>query len=99
MISSRSFHEKSRSKSGGDDLEGLRNLSKYRSSSIGSTSVICKQYATIEFAPLPQPTKKNPRLCEYRMISQVIRKYAVKSIWSMMASSFSTLVRAMLLCE
>ena len=43
MTLSRSRHEKSRSKSGGLLRIGLRKRSKYKSSSMGSTSVIFKQ--------------------------------------------------------
>ena len=47
--------QKSISKSGIDNLSGLRNLSKRRPCSIGSNEVIPRQKATKEPAPEPLP--------------------------------------------
>ena len=47
--------QKSISKSGIEILSGFKNLSKIKSNSIGSKSVISKLYATSEPAPEPLP--------------------------------------------
>ena len=47
--------QKSMSKSGIEILSGFKNLSNIKSYSIGSRSVISKQYATKDPAPEPLP--------------------------------------------
>ena len=58
MTSSRLVSAKSKSISGADGLSGFKNLSKGSEKKKGSTSVIRRQYETIDPAaePLPGPT-------------------------------------------
>ena len=74
--------------SGIDTRSAFRKRSNSRSYSSGSTSVIRRQYETIEPAaePRPGPTAM-PLSFAYLMKSQTIRKYAAKPMLTMTSSS------------